>query len=229
MTGMSNGLLPTWLAATWGSVFVVVLAVHLRHALSMVGLQRAWHGTHLLMAIGMIDMFWPWGAMPVGESVGVVVFIIATVAAVLVTVQQAVRSGRYGLWTLAAVDLASMAYMFAMLTTRIAAVSVVLVAWFLLEAAGWFHGISLGLLPRHALAEEERADQAADAAGSDLNHRAASARCETPNRLQEAGAVQTLEARAHQADRSHLRDLRVTLGLMSLGMAYMLVSMQFGM
>ncbi|MDX3191753.1 DUF5134 domain-containing protein [Streptomyces sp. MN03-5084-2B] len=49
--------MPDWLRAAWGTGFVVITAVHLRHALGMSGRDRWWHGTHTVLAVGMGVMF----------------------------------------------------------------------------------------------------------------------------------------------------------------------------
>jgi hypothetical protein len=52
-------LLPQWLAIAWTLVFVAVLAIHVRHVRDSQGPRRYWHSGHVLMALGMIFMFAP--------------------------------------------------------------------------------------------------------------------------------------------------------------------------
>ena len=56
--GASN-ILPDWLAVIWTLVFAVLLVVHARHAIQTQGERRFWHLGHVLMAFGMIFIFAP--------------------------------------------------------------------------------------------------------------------------------------------------------------------------
>lgn len=189
---MSSSWLPTWAGTGWTVVFAVILLVHLQHVVGMRGQWRIWHGGHVLMALGMVDMFWPVSNLPVGAHAGETVFAAASVATVLLIAVLAARGGVVrAVWPVAVVDLAAMVYMFAMMSARSAALSVLLAAWFAAEAVAWLVGPALmcrGLHRPHARATPT----ASPAAHLD-------------------GAV------------------RVTLAVMSLGMAYMFLAMQFGM
>ena len=56
--GASN-ILPDWLAVIWTLVFAVLLVVHARHAMQTQGERRFWHLGHVLMAFGMMFIFAP--------------------------------------------------------------------------------------------------------------------------------------------------------------------------
>jgi hypothetical protein len=50
-------ILPDWLAIIWTFVFAVLLLVFARHAMDTHGERRWWHLGHVLMAVGMIFIF----------------------------------------------------------------------------------------------------------------------------------------------------------------------------
>jgi hypothetical protein len=52
-------LLPSWLAVIWALAFVAIFVVHARHALSSEAPRRLWHSGHVLMALGMVFMYVP--------------------------------------------------------------------------------------------------------------------------------------------------------------------------
>jgi hypothetical protein len=60
-TGAHAGvdLLPDWLAIVWTLIFLAILVTHARHVLRDDGQRRYWHVGHVLMAAGMIVMFAP--------------------------------------------------------------------------------------------------------------------------------------------------------------------------
>lgn len=55
----ATNILPDWLAVLWTLVFLVILVVHARHMIETHGQRRAWHSGHVLMAFGMVFMFAP--------------------------------------------------------------------------------------------------------------------------------------------------------------------------
>jgi hypothetical protein len=55
----ATDILPEWLAVTWTLVFASIAVVHVRHLLETHGERRLWHSGHVLMAIGMVFMFAP--------------------------------------------------------------------------------------------------------------------------------------------------------------------------
>ncbi|HWH10152.1 MAG TPA: DUF5134 domain-containing protein [Solirubrobacteraceae bacterium] len=55
----SVNILPAWLAIAWTLAFVAILVIHARHVLDSRGPRRYWHSGHVVMALGMIFMFAP--------------------------------------------------------------------------------------------------------------------------------------------------------------------------
>jgi Domain of unknown function (DUF5134) len=55
----STNILPNWLAVIWTLVFLAILVVHARHVMETHGERRYWHSGHVLMALGMTFMFAP--------------------------------------------------------------------------------------------------------------------------------------------------------------------------
>jgi hypothetical protein len=192
---MANSWLPTWAGTGWAVAFAVIVVMHVAHAARMSGGARWWHGCHVLMALGMVDMFWPHDLL-VPARVWALIFLTSAACALAVVGAKAVTSARlHRLWGIAAVDLAAMAAMFGTMLVemqwRWAPASVALAAWFLLEAAGW----GGEALVRVAAAELHRSPAAVAPAGP---------------------------------RDAHARWLRCSLAVMSLGMAYMFLAMQFG-
>jgi len=52
-------ILPGWLAIVWTLFFIAILVIHARHVLDSQGQRRAWHSGHVLMSLGMSFMFAP--------------------------------------------------------------------------------------------------------------------------------------------------------------------------
>jgi uncharacterized protein DUF5134 len=61
MSAAAHGtnILPQWLAIIWTLIFIAILVVHARHVRDSGGQRRYWHSGHVLMALGMIFMFAP--------------------------------------------------------------------------------------------------------------------------------------------------------------------------
>jgi hypothetical protein len=55
----ATNILPSWLAVIWTVVFVAIFVIHARHALDSDGQRRLWHAGHVLMAFGMVFMYAP--------------------------------------------------------------------------------------------------------------------------------------------------------------------------
>jgi methionine sulfoxide reductase heme-binding subunit len=142
--GSGNPWLPCALMVIAALVYVVILVVHVGH-LRDIGIRgRVWHLGHVLMALGMIDMFVPTGRMPVPAGVGAVVFALAALVMLGFTAALAVRGERVGwLWPVAGFDLAAMAYMFTL--PGAPWLTGLLVGWFVLQAAGWATGVLPGV------------------------------------------------------------------------------------
>ncbi len=55
----ATNILPNWLAVLWTLAFVAVFIVHARHVAETHGERRFWHCGHVLMALGMAFMYAP--------------------------------------------------------------------------------------------------------------------------------------------------------------------------
>jgi Domain of unknown function (DUF5134) len=200
--GMGAGhLLPDWLRIVWVVIYAAILLLHLRHAIGMSGQQRLWHSGHILMALGMVYMFLPNGVISLPIVVGVVIFALAAVAiAGWVVYALANRRPLDFLWVILLIDMLGMTYMFVAQQTAIGALLYLFAAYFAVEMGCWFFGAFNQPNP------EQRVIPAVVGGG--------------------AVAV-TAEARP-LAEASTL-EVRLTLGLMAAGMAYMFVAMLVGM
>src|SRR5581483_3783551 len=148
--GTGANWLPAWLGITLAVLLVLAGLAHLRH-LAASGFRNAgwrggglrvrlWHGAHVLMAAGMIDMVLPLRHPPVSAGTGQIVFAAAAaVAAGLAAARW--RDGRATavLAALTGADLAVMAAMFG-LAGRSGWLTLLLCAWLTLEAAYWASG-----------------------------------------------------------------------------------------
>lgn len=200
---MSSGpdLLPGWARYVWVGAFLVVLVVHVRHMVAHGGRHRGWHATHTLMALGMTYMFLPAGAKVPADLPGQGVFAAATVAMLGWVATQLARGQAVNLlWGLSLVGQAAMVYMFAMPELKIAALTWLLVAWFTAEAVIWVTG------------------------GFDDGGRQ---RRVLPYTVGPRGTA--AQARVVPLAGAGDVEVRLTLGVAALGMAYMFVVMQIGM
>jgi hypothetical protein len=136
---VSIGLLPVWVGVTWTATFLAALSLHVWHMVTTPGRARVWHAAHVLMATGMIDMYWP-GHPRFGA--GGAVFAVAVAGVLAMMVADLSRPARVvGRWLITAVDLAAMVYMFAAMSHPVEAVTTALVLWFGIEALGWAFGL----------------------------------------------------------------------------------------
>lgn len=55
----ATNILPNWLAVIWTLVFIVIIVVHARHVMQTHGERRFWHSGHVVMATGMAFMYAP--------------------------------------------------------------------------------------------------------------------------------------------------------------------------
>jgi len=55
----ATNILPPWLAVLWTLAFIALVVIHVRHLIDSEGQQRIWHSGHVLMALGMVFMFAP--------------------------------------------------------------------------------------------------------------------------------------------------------------------------
>ncbi|MGH3320879.1 MAG: DUF5134 domain-containing protein [Streptosporangiaceae bacterium] len=153
LTGMDSAagmggphLLPPWLRLLGIAVFLYVTASHVRHAGMTTGCRRAWHWGHVLMALGMVEMYLPADLQPFPAVVGEVVFGTAA-ALVIAWVWAAWLRGRAIdlLWVTSMVGMLGMIYMFALPEVglpgpALPAASYVLAAYFAGEAVIWVAG-----------------------------------------------------------------------------------------
>lgn len=201
---MGGTWLPSWLGLAWTTVFAAVLAVHLRHMVVMAGRNRLWHGAHVLVAAAMIVMVVPADRMILPAGWGAAIFgVVATTVAGGLFGSGTLRGSAGRLWLLVVLDMAAMAYMFAMASApTVAWLSVALAALSVLQAWAWYSGRLGAYLASEGLGA---------AAGG--RSRGGGGRMPTAT---------DVEREAHSPAN------RATLTLMGLGMAYMLLAMQFG-
>lgn len=227
---MASPWLPSGVEWAWVVVFVAVAGVHLRHVTELSGRPRLWHSVHVLMAVGMIVMFWPGSSRIVPSTCGVVVFAVAGSVLVGVLLSEAVAGDKVGwLWLANIVDLAAMVYMFAMMSTRLMWLTGALVAWFLAQAAGWASGGLCTVARLRGLGGPDPVPVPAPVAPTtgSIGPRGAARRLvgRFPTRPYSPAAAYGV-ARGCQV---HGISVRATLSAMSFGMAYMLLAMQSGM
>jgi len=55
----ATNILPEWLAVIWTLAFLAVVVIHVRHVVQTHGERQIWHSGHVLMAAGMLFMFAP--------------------------------------------------------------------------------------------------------------------------------------------------------------------------
>ena len=159
---MINAWVPPVAGAVWAGLFVLVVLVHLGHMAVMSGRHRRWHAGHVLMAAGMVVMFWPVGSMLAPAPVGMGIYGAAAGTLALGVVLARARGARVGmLWLVGVVDLAAMVYMFAMPSYRLMWLSVAAAVWFAAQAIGWAGGWLGGVLERGGLGEPVPATHAA--------------------------------------------------------------------
>lgn len=252
-------------ATVWAVLFVLVAIVHVAHLAVMSGRHCLWHAVHVLMAVGMVVMFWPGGVLLVPAAVVVTVYSLAAGTLAVGLVVARLRRARLGpLWLANVVDLTAMAYMFAMPTTRLAWLSVLGAVWFAVQMLGWASGRLGRVLERgglgeavpstHALGDTSSARTARPTAGQDpangcpadrpADHSVAAPRDPLPTEgwpvrsgrttTSSAARYRVGAVRGHVARRvvdggRHDWSVRIALAVMSAGMAFMLLVMEFAM
>jgi hypothetical protein len=238
----------TWIAEpvgwVWVAVFAVVALVHVGHVALMHGRHRRWHAGHVLMAVGMVVMFWPGARSLVPASAGVAVYAVAAAGVAVTLVVSRLRGARVGwLWLLGVVDFAAMAYMFAMMTTAVAWLSVLVAVWFVVQAIGWASGWLGRALEHGGLGEPAPATHPASGLTDVVTAGGARGAHGDPDRgagkahdlAGVAATATTTRARVATTVRRRVIDggrgdwsVRIALTVMAVGMAYMLLAMQFG-
>ncbi|MEV0843997.1 DUF5134 domain-containing protein [Actinocatenispora sera] len=137
---MSEPLLPLWLRLVAILALAGITVVHLRHVRRAARAERVWHTGHLVMAIGMLAMLVPSGALAVPAVAGEVAFGVCAVGS---AVLGAARLRRYRPslpWFAVAVGHAGMACMFALPRPGFELLVWVLVLCCGLTALGWATG-----------------------------------------------------------------------------------------
>jgi hypothetical protein len=199
----ATNILPEWLAIVWALVFVAIFVIHLRHVLDTHGQRRLWHSGHVLMAAGMAFMFAPTSIDHFNIPATFWQLAFANAAAVMVawTLAQ-LLSGRAVnlLWIVIAVDLAAMVYMWSP-NGFVAPVTWLLVAYFAIQAVLWATNTFRRLDNEHQIPGISRIQ---------IN----------PGGTASVAAVAAAEPLVCELD------LRPTMTLMALGMAYMFAAMQ---
>lgn len=198
----ATNILPEWLALIWTLLFVVILVIHLRHVLETHGERRIWHSSHVLMALGMVFMFAPSSIdhFNVPAAFWQLAFANAATAALAWVLVQVLNGRAVNLlWLVIATDLAAMVYMWAP-SGFVAPISWLLVAYFALQALAWAADHFRRLERDHQIPGIARfsIDSSGSAAVS-------------------AAAAEPLVCEA---------DLRPSMAVMALGMAYMFAAMQ---
>lgn len=195
-----SGILPHWLASMWVLALVLIACVHCRHLLHARGQAAVWHCVHIAVALGMASMYAPVTILSV--DTGFDCFGAAGVA-VLAWALARVACGRAldGLWLVAAIDLAAMAYIWGAPGAR-AALAWALIAFFAAEALLWAGGT-------------RRASDRRPRSGSRETRQRLAPADREPGGVAPLGTLLVITL-----------PLRVSLATMTLAMAYMLVAMQ---
>jgi hypothetical protein len=222
---MTSTWLPTWLTLAWAAVFAGILLVHAWHLVVLSGRRRLWHGVHVLMASGMLVMFVPTGATGILSSAAIAAFLAAAATVGCLLARERVHRRALGpLWFAALVDLAAMAYMLAMTTARLAVLTLTLLVWFAAQATGWITGRLCVVLAHNGLGKPAEAAAPVDILATGTPVVAAI----KPGIIKDNGAP-VLPVPPKPREHAHQHVLRVSLGLMALGVAYMLIVMQWSM
>lgn len=193
-------ILPEWLAILWMLVFVAMLVIHARHVLDSQAQRRFWHSGHVLMALGMIFMFAPADVNHFNIPNGFWQLLFANAAGAVLA------------WVLAqALSRQVVNVLWIVIATDLAAM---VYMW----SPSGFHAPITWLLVVYFVAQTvlwatNRMRAADDLA---LGRRFS---------LDSGGAIAATASQPLVCD----RDLRVSVGAMTLGMAYMFAAMQLAM
>jgi hypothetical protein len=205
-------LLPQWLRVFWTVILVVVLVLHLSHAVTMRADTRRWHIGHILMAVGMIAMYLlPQTDHPDLYRAGVLAFGLITVAAGFSLVRAWTRTRRLSwVWLATSLDMAIMTYMSTPADHFPAILTYLAAAYLLFEALLWLSARipDPGAPTRPGASTEQQ----------------------TPGTASH-GAVLTLTRPIialwnNRPESDVTTGVRLTLAVMSLSMTWMLVAMQ---
>jgi len=194
----TTNILPNWLAVIWTLVFFWILVVHVRHVADTHGERRGWHSGHVAMAAGMLFMYAPASLDHFGIPSGFwqLVFVNASGAVLLWMLAQALLGRPVSLLWLLLAI--DLAAMVYMWspTGFVAPITWVLVAYFAILSILWVTNRMRDLDGRVVIGGRG----AVNPDGTITAHGVAHLVCE--------------------------RDLRTSMFLMTLGMAYMFAAMQ---
>jgi hypothetical protein len=191
-------ILPSWLAVILTLLFLVVLVLHARHVSETRDGRRWWHSGHVLMALGMVFMFAPASLDHFNIPTGFWQLLFANAAGLVLAWIIAQALSGHAVNMLWVVMAGDLAAMVYMWSPAgfVAPITWLLVAYFTAQALLWVTN-SYRKLDNHAIA--------------------GGAAAVNPDGTVTLSAVQPLICE---------RDLRYTMFVMTLGMAYMFAAMQ---
>jgi hypothetical protein len=198
----ATNILPEWLALIWSVVFAVIVVIHLRHVIDTHGQRRLWHSSHVLMAAGMFFMFAPSSIdhFNIPATFWQLAFANGAAAALAWVLVQVLNGRAVNvLWLVIATDLGAMVYMWSP-NGFVGPVTWLLVGYFAVQAILWATDTFRSLDREHQIPGIARIGITADGSA-------------------------TLSATAAERLVCEV-DLRPTMALMTLGMAYMFAAMQ---
>jgi preprotein translocase subunit SecG len=199
----ATNILPNWLAIVWTVVFVAIFVIHLLHVRDTHGQRRLWHSGHVLMAAGMVFMFAPSSIDHFNIPATFWQLAFANAAGLMIAwVIFQMLSGRAVnlLWIVIAIDLGAMVYMWSP-NGFVAPVTWLLVAYFAIQSLAWATNTFRRLDREHQIPGISRIS---------IN----------------PGGTATISVAAHAEPLVCELDLRPSMALMGLGMAYMFAAMQ---
>lgn len=133
-------VLPLWLHVVFVGVLCLTTAWSvLETVLARKGRQVA-GGLHVLVGVGMLDMYTPWVGETGRAHFWQIAFGAATGLAALGLLSTARNPELRWMWRITLLDVAAMAYMFLLFDTGTAPLTYVLVGVYALVAVGWLHG-----------------------------------------------------------------------------------------
>jgi len=135
-------LMPLWVQVAGTLILSGITASHVVHLLTLPAGRnqiRGWHATHLAMNLGMVWMFAPWAEMPGEARAWQYVFGALTIGVAGWLLAQLQHGEAVNLlWIPALIGMAAMTYMWLQHRGHgVYAVTYILIAYYLLEAAAW--------------------------------------------------------------------------------------------
>lgn len=138
---MIVSLLSEWLRWPWVAIYAAAIMIHLSHAISVEGRQRAWHTGHIVMSVGMTHMFLPQHLKAVSQTTCRILFAVVVILLAIWLLRAWIsRRAVNLLWVILLLDMLAMVYMFAFSNVAITLVTVVLVVYFFGATIGWVIG-----------------------------------------------------------------------------------------